>query len=101
VLHGASAEPGELASEALATLAAEYEETESEAVSEQIGGQAVSGYDLSFFYLDLTNTALIRAFRAAGATCLVLCQAEDREYEHVGAVFRAITTSLLTNDAGS
>jgi len=100
-LHARSADPGELAATALATLKAEYEHTEAEPVSEQISGRSISGYDLSFFYLDLTNTALIRGFRAADASCLVLCQAEDREFERVAPVFRAITTSLLATEPAS
>ncbi|MEX0677775.1 MAG: hypothetical protein WD063_11910 [Pirellulales bacterium] len=96
-LHATSTDPGELASTALATLKREYQDAESAEVSEKIGGQSISGYDLHFFYLDLTNTALIRGFRTATASCLVLCQAEDREFEHIGPVFRAITTSLLTD----
>jgi hypothetical protein len=95
VLHGASADPHDLANQALETLKAEYADAEVAEVSEQIGEQPVSGYDLNFFYLDLTNTALIRGFRTASASCLILCQAEDREFERVGPVFRAITTSLL------
>lgn len=99
VLHGATTDPHELAVQALETLKAEYRDAEAEEVSERIGEQSISGYDLSFFYLDFTNTALIRGFRTAAATCLVLCQAEDREFEQVGPVFRAITTSLLARDA--
>jgi hypothetical protein len=99
VLHGAGADPRELAAQALAALKAEYADAEAEAVTEQIGGQAICGYDLSFFYLDFTNTALVRGFRTAGASCLVLCQAEDREFEQAGPVFRAITTSLLAKEA--
>ena len=100
-LHAANTDPGELASTALATLKAEYEHSEAEEVSEQIGGQRLSGYDLSFFYLDLTNTALIRGFRTAAAGCLVLCQAEDREFEQIALVFRAITTSLFSEERES
>ena len=76
---------------------AEYQDSESEAVSEQIGGHVVSGYDFNFFYLDFTSTALIRGFRTPTASCLVLCQAEDRELAELAPVFRAITTSLLAS----
>ena len=96
VLHSASADPAELAATALRALKAEYQDSEAVPVSEQINGQSISGYDLNFFCLDLTNTALIRAFRTAGASCLVLCQAEDREFEELAPVFRAVTTSLLS-----
>jgi hypothetical protein len=88
-------DPDELAAAALKTLKAEYEHSESEAVHEQIGTQSLDGYDVNFFYLDFTNTAQIRGFRTSDASCLILCQAEDRELEKVGPVFRAITASLL------
>ena len=97
VLHSIDADPDELAAAALAALKTEYEDSEAEPVSEQIGRQTISGYDLSFFYLDFTNTALIRGFRTATASCLVLCQAEDREFEKLHAVFRAMTASFLNN----
>ena len=94
-VHPLAADPVELAAAALRTLQAEYADSEAEAILEDIGQQSIAGYDLSFFYLDFTNTALVRGFRTASATCLVLCQAEDREFERVAPVFRAITTSLL------
>jgi hypothetical protein len=95
VAHPASSDPKALATAALKTLQTEYPDSEAEPVAEQIGGQTIDGYDLSFFYLDFTNTALIRGFRTASASCLVLCQAEDREFVELAPVFRAITTSLL------
>jgi hypothetical protein len=95
VLHAADADPRDLAAQALETLKAEYNDAEVETVTEQISEVSLSGYDLNFFCLDFTNTALIRGFRTASASCLVLCQAEDREFEQLGPVFRAITTSLI------
>jgi hypothetical protein len=94
-LHPVETDPSELASAALRTLKAEYEDSESQPVSEEIGGETIDGFDVNFFYLDFTNTALIRSFRTEEASCLVLCQAEDREFDQLGPVFRAITTSLL------
>ncbi|MEX0977821.1 MAG: hypothetical protein WDZ48_03160 [Pirellulales bacterium] len=101
VLHATTTDPDELAAAALETLRAEYDDAESEKVSEQIAGQPISGFDVHFYYLDLTNTALIRGFRTATDSCLVLCQAEDRELERVAMVFRAITTSLLADQQPS
>ena len=97
VVHDRQTDPAKLAAAALQTLKAEYEDCEAEPVHEQIGQQTIDGYDLNFFYLDFTNTALVRGFRTPNASCLVLCQAEDREMEKVGPVFRAITTSLLAS----
>jgi hypothetical protein len=95
VLYGPDANPADLAAEALQSLKAEYDDSEAEPASEEIGSQTIKGYDLNFFLLDLTNTALIRSFRLGDNTCLVLCQSEDRELATAGPVFRAITTSLL------
>ena len=91
-------DPQDLAVEALQTLKKEYAETEAEPASETIGGQEISGFDISFYYVDLVNTAVIRAFRTPSASCLVLYQAEDRDYREVEAVFQAITTSLVAGN---
>jgi hypothetical protein len=55
---------------------------------------------MNFYCLDLTNTALVRGFRTADATCIILYQAEDREFATVEPVLRAMTTSLLRAQAG-
>ena len=60
-----------------------------------MAGEELVGYDLNFYCLDLTNTAQIRAFRRNEKIYLVLFQAEDREYEHIEPVFRAMTRSLV------
>ena len=91
-----SEDPHELAVEALEILKKEYSETESEPATETIAGREISGFDVSFYYVDLVNTAVIRTFRTREASCLVLCQAEDREYRKVEPVFQAMTVSLLT-----
>jgi hypothetical protein len=97
VLHPTKADPSELAAAALDALKAEYQDSEAEPVCERIADRSISGYDMSFFYLDFTNTALIRSFRTPTASCLVLCQAEDRELIDLAPVFLAITTSLLAD----
>ncbi len=97
-IHDPTTDPRDLAAAALEALQIEYPDSESEAVTERIGGQSIEGYDFHFFYLDFVSTAAIRGLRTANASCLVLCQAEDREYDELGVVFRAITTSLLASD---
>lgn len=52
------------------------------------------GFDVSFSYVDLLNTASIRAFHRDGDTYLVLSQAEDHELAKVEPVFAAMTASL-------
>ena len=53
------------------------------------------GYDLTFFCLDLINTACVRVCRTPSASYLIVYQAEDRDFEKLHAVFQALTVSLL------
>jgi hypothetical protein len=95
VFHGGGVGPKELAAQALKVMKKEYEQLDAESVQETVAGHKLTGYDLNFYCLDLTNTALIRAFRTASAAYLILCQADDREFDEVEGVFRAITASCL------
>ena len=74
-----------------------YNDAESEPASETVAGHKLAGYDLNFYCLDLTNTALIRGFRTPDASCVILCQGEDRDFDAMRDVFQAITASLLSN----
>ncbi|MBN1912696.1 MAG: hypothetical protein JW818_23440 [Pirellulales bacterium] len=89
--------PSELVETTIAAMREEYKDLEVEAISEEMAGQDLIGYDLNFYYLDLTNTTQVRAVRGDRATYAVLIQAEDREYAQMADVFRAITTSFLQN----
>ena len=94
-VHASSSEPDRLAQSAVEAMQAEYEGVEFEPVEEQFEGHTMTGFDLNFFYLDLTNTATVRCLRGPTATYTFFCQAEDREYQQVSLVFRAMTASLL------
>jgi len=96
VLRGADDDPAEVARLALVALDDVYDELDCEPVAETIAGQETVGFDVNFYCLDLTNTAQIRAIESGGRSYLLLCQAEDREFEQIGSVFRAMTTSLLS-----
>ncbi len=96
IKHPRSALPQELVEAALQAMRQEYDELDAEGVEETLAGQALVGFDMNFYCLDLTNTALLRAFQTAEATYLVLCQADDREFAEVEGVFRAMTRSLLS-----
>ena len=106
-LTTAADEPIELAEAALEILQREYDELDSEPVEETVAGVDLVGFDVNFYCLDLTNTAWIRAgikTSTGGATgdeptpmrYLILCQAEDREFDQISPVFRAMTISLLS-----
>lgn len=94
-LHPGSADPAQLAKVAVDAMRQEYEELEAEQTRETLAGRELIGYDLNFYYLDLTNTARIRCLRTDQTTLTIFCQAEDREFDRVELVFQAITTSLL------
>ena len=94
-VHPRSTDPARLAKAVVETMKAEYSDLDSEAAQETVGGRALVGYDLNFFFMDFTNTATVRCVRTDCATLVVFCQAEDHEYDHVRRVFLAMTTSLL------
>lgn len=96
-IHPRSASPESLAKSAVKAMREEYGDLESCEARQLVSGHEMVGYDLNFFYLDLTNTALIRCIRTERATYAVFCQAEDREFDRVHAVFDAMTASLLSN----
>lgn len=96
-VHPSSADPLRLAKAAVDAMKAEYAELEAEEIQETIAGRETVGYDLSFYYLDLTSTASVRCIRTDRATYAVFCQAEDRDFDELEAVFRAMTTSFFQN----
>ncbi len=95
MVHPAGEDPQELADAALTAMRQQYDELDAEPVAETIAGQDLVGYDMNFYCLDLTNTALVRCYQTPDATYVVFCQADDREFDQVAQVFRAITTSLV------
>jgi hypothetical protein len=100
MLHPPQIDPKKLVLEVLAAMKEEFTDFEAEPSHETIEGVELSGYDMNFYCLDLTNTALVRGFRTADATCIVLYQAEDRDFASIEPVFRAMTISLLRAQAG-
>ena len=95
-VHPCSADPAELAKAAVDAMKQEYQELDAEEAREVLAGRDLIGYDMNFYYLDLTNTAQIRCLRTDRTTFSIFCQAEDREFERVRAVFQAMATSLLS-----
>jgi hypothetical protein len=95
-VHPRSADPARLARVAVDAMKQEYEDLEVEEMREAIAGREMIGYDLNFYCLDLTNTAQIRCLRTERTTYTIFCQAEDREFDQIQMVFRAMTTSLLS-----
>src|SRR5437870_1704872 len=85
----------------LSAMREEYDDLDVTPAEESLHGHRLTGYDLNFFYLDLTNTAHIRGVKTLGATLLILCQADDREWEQIEDVFEAMTSSLLEHQPPS
>ena len=96
-VYGEMLDPGSLASQALEALKGEYPDAESLDVDQDYMDLTLSGYDVNFICLDLTITAMVRAFIRKEESYLVLAQVEDRELEHASAVFEAILVSLLND----
>ena len=97
--YPSSFRPIDLSDQTLEAFREEYEDLDSEPVTEEILDHATTGYDLDFFCMDLLVTCQVRSFSLAGQTILLICQAESREFEMRRDVFEAITRSLfLPND---
>jgi hypothetical protein len=95
MIHPRSADPARLAKAAMDAMKQEYEELEAEPVHETLAGHDAIGYDLNFYYLDLTNTAAVRSLKTRRHCYTIFYQAEDREFDEVQKVFQAITVSLM------
>jgi len=93
--HAAGGDPAELAVAVLAQMRTEYQDLDSEPAGEEIAGHPLTGLDINFYCLDLTNTAQVRTLETADAIYLLICQAEDREWVRISPVFAAITTSFV------
>ena len=50
---------------------------------------------MNFYCLDFLVTSQVRALRHGHAVYLLTYQAEDREFDQLADVFRAITASML------
>jgi hypothetical protein len=99
-IHPQDVDPNDLARAAVHAMKDEYREIEAERIAETIAGHRMIGYDLSFYCLDMISTASVRSLRTGRATYTVFCQAEDRDFDKLGAVFQAITVSLLEGIRG-
>ena len=96
-IYSGSAVPAKMASAVVDAMREEYEGLESVKVEKVVAGHELVGYDLNFYCLDLTNTAQVRSLQIAHTTYTIFCQAEDREFERIGRVFGAMTTSLVNS----
>ena len=89
----------QLLDQIVAAMKEEYEDLEAESATEEIGDEPATGFDLNFYCLDFLVTSQVRAFRHGHAVYLLTYQAEDREFDQLRDVFRAITASMLAAEA--
>jgi hypothetical protein len=102
-IHPSETAPHDLVKAAIQALRETYDELDVEEVEDSMAGRRLVGADVNFYCLDLTNTAVVRSFAAPNYVCLVLSQADDREFAAIENVFKAMTISLLASfgEAGS
>ena len=95
--HAAGGDPAELTGAVLGQMRKDYQDLDCEPAAEEVAGHSLSGLDMNFYCLDLTNTAQVRTLETPDAIYLILCQAEDREWERISPVFAAMTTSFVAS----
>lgn len=93
--HAPGGDQGQLSGAVVSEMREEYRELDTEPATERVGGHELTGFDLNFYCLDLTNTAQVRTLCTSEAIYLILCQAEDRDWDELAPVFAAITTSFV------
>ena len=85
----------ELADEALSVLGEEYENLETTGYTTEFADVVASGYEIYFYHLDLLIHSRIITAPFGEKTAMLLWQAEDRDFDQLEPVFRAMATTLL------
>lgn len=91
----AGSDPAALAAATVTQLRTEYADLESEPATETVFSQRLTGADINFSCLDLTNTASFRCLELPTACYAIFCQAEDHDWQQLHHVFKAMTASLI------
>lgn len=97
-IHPFSVSREELIETFVQAMKEEYPEIESHPITEEIEGREAVGFDLFFCCMDFVVTSRVRAFQEGHATYLLTYQAEDRDFEKLEVVFKAVTTSLIRSE---
>ncbi|GDX95960.1 hypothetical protein LBMAG47_16240 [Planctomycetia bacterium] len=98
--QGPDCRDAEVAAAVAAQMRADYPNLDDEPATTTAAGITLPGHDINFYCLDLTNTAQIRTLRTPATTYLLFCQAEDREWDRIVAVFAAMTESFVATTTG-
>ena len=99
--HAPGGDPTSLTDAVVSQMREEYRDLDSEPASEVVAEHTLRGQDMNFYCLDLTNTAQVRTLQTPQAVYLIFCQAEDREWERIAAVFAAMTASFVAALGGA
>ena len=100
MIYEPDSEPAELTEQVVEAMSKEYESLEAAPHTERFADIEAAGYDMFFYCLDLVINSRAVAMRTGRWTLLLVWQAEDREFEQLEPVFRAITHSLLEGELG-
>lgn len=93
--------PDEIAREAVDAMRSEYQDMEVDRVDLFLFEKSVTGFEMTFFHLDLMNTATVLCYEEAGTTYAVFWQTGNQlivradEAIPTEKVLEAITFSLL------
>ncbi|MDR0609521.1 MAG: hypothetical protein LBG58_05380 [Planctomycetaceae bacterium] len=93
--------PDEIAKEALTVMQEEYDDMEVDRFDRVLFDKTITGFEMTFFYLDLMNFAKILCFEQDGLTLAVFWQTgnqliiRNEESVPVEKVLEAVTFSLL------
>ncbi|MBC8353352.1 MAG: hypothetical protein H8E66_15240 [Planctomycetes bacterium] len=95
MLYGDSQDLDQLTGQALEVMREEYENLETAPFVTEFGDIQAGGHEIYFYHLDLLIHSRIIAAPFESQTALLLWQAEDREFDELEPVFRAMATTLL------
>jgi len=92
----------ESAQKILHTLKGEYDKLEHLPVHRYIADRRLTGYEVNFFYLDMTSTAMVLHFEEGDRAYVLFWQTCDRlalmgEKVSHADVFEAMTHAMMTN----
>ncbi|HUG70566.1 MAG TPA: hypothetical protein VMM76_22645 [Pirellulaceae bacterium] len=95
MLYSEPRDSDELAGEALSVMREEYENLETTAFTTEFADVSACGHEIYFYHLDLLIHSRIITAPFGEKTALLLWQAEDRDFDELEPVFRAMATTLL------
>jgi hypothetical protein len=87
-------DPERIVQSVLQAFRDDYEDVDVYPMQDTILEQPTAAADLDFVYLDLVNSAVIRAFQTETASALVIYQGTDHELAVLKEQFDAVTQSL-------